>query len=131
MEASQPLQQENPVLSPPCVAAPKSDRGRVSTCLSFRTTGTLVNLRVLTMPCTETLVGAHLGFSAGGCWFSTHKLLLYGYPTSLAGPASIGVCSPAVESTLGGILEPFTCDLLRFGLSFSSCLVSCHSSWEF
>ena len=49
------------------------------------------------------------------------------YPTSLAGPVSIGASSPAVESTLGGIPAPFACDLLRFGLSFSSCLVHFHS----
>ena len=61
-------------------------------------------------------------------WFSTHKLLLY--LTSLADPVSIGASSPAVESTLGGVPVPFACDLLRFGLSFSSCPVSLNSSWE-
>ena len=45
------------------------------------------------------------------------KLLLY--PTSLAGPVSIGASSPAVESTLGGVPAPFACDLLRFSLSLS------------
>ena len=62
--------------------------------------------------------------------FSTHKLLLYRYPTSLGGPVSIGASSPAVESTMGRVPALFTCDLLRFGLLFSSCLVSFHSSWE-
>ena len=57
------------------------------------------------------------------------KVLLY--PTSLAGPVSIGVSSPAVESILGGVPVPFACDLLRFDLSFSPCLVSFHSSREF
>ena len=56
------------------------------------------------MSSTETLVVAHLGPSAGGFWFSTHKLLLY--PTSLAGPVSIGASSPAVEYTLGGVPAP-------------------------
>ena len=31
MEANRPFQQENLIKTPPCVAAPKSDRGRVST----------------------------------------------------------------------------------------------------
>ena len=70
------------------------------------------------------------GDSAGGCWFSAYQLLLHP-TTSLAGPVSIGASSPAVESTLGGVSAAFACDLLRFGLSFSSCLVSFHSSWEF
>ena len=66
----------------------------------------------------------------GRCLFSTHKLSLY--PTSLAGPVSIGASSnSAVESTLGGVLAPFAYDLLRFGISFSLCLVPFHSSWEF
>ena len=79
------------------------------------------------MSSTETLVVADLGLSAEGCWFSTHKLLLL-YPTSLAGPVSIGVSSPAIESILGGVPAPFAYDLLRFGLSLSSCLVSFDSS---
>ena len=53
------------------------------------------------------------------------------YPTSLAGPVSVGASSPAVESTLGGVPAPFARDLLRFGLSLWSCLASFHSSWEF
>ena len=72
------------------------------------------------MSSTETLVVAHSSLSAGGCWFSTYKLLLH--PTSLAGPVSIGASSPAVESTLGGVPAPFACDLLRFGLSFRHAL---------
>ena len=40
-------------------------------------------------------------------------------PTSLAGPVSIGASSPAVESNLGGVPAPFTCDLLSLGLSLS------------
>ena len=83
------------------------------------------------MSSAETLVVAHSGLSARECWFSTHKLPVYRYPTSLADLASIGASSPAVESTLGGVPTPFACYLLRFGLSFSSCLVSFHSSWEF
>ena len=79
------------------------------------------------MSSTETLVVAHLGLSAGGGWFSIHKLLFY--PTSLVGPVSIGASSSAVESTLGGVPAPFACDLLRFGLSLSSSLVSFHSNW--
>ena len=69
------------------------------------------------------MVVAHLGLSAGGV-LGFDKLLLY--PTSLVGPVSIGASSPAVESTLGGVPGPFARDLLRFGLSFSSCLVSFH-----
>ena len=42
------------------------------------------------------------------------KLLLY--PTSLAGPVSIGASSPAVEPTLGGVPAPFAYDLLRLRL---------------
>ena len=51
------------------------------------------------MSSTETLVIAYLGLSAGRCWFSTNRLLLlYRYPTSLAGTVSIGASSPpAVE----------------------------------
>ena len=75
------------------------------------------------MSSTETLVVAHLDLSAGGCWLSTHKLLIYRYHTSLAGPVSIRASSPAVESSLGGVPAPFACDLLRFGLSLSSCLL--------
>ena len=89
MEANQPFQQDNLMKTPPCVAAPKSDRGRLSTSQSFETTRTLVNLRVLTMSSTEILVAAHLGHSAK-CRFSAHKLLLYRYSTSLAGPVSMG-----------------------------------------
>ena len=70
------------------------------------------------MSSTETLVVANLGLSAGGCWFSTHKLLLYRYRSSLAGPVSIGASSSAVKSTLGGVPAPFACDLLRFGNCF-------------
>ena len=55
---------------------------------------------------------------------------LLSYPTSLAGPVYIGAPSPPVESTLGGVPAPFACDLFRFGLSLSSCLVSFHPSWE-
>ena len=44
------------------------------------------------------------------------------YPTSLAGSVSIGASSPGVESTLGGVPVQFACGLLRFGLSFSSCM---------
>ena len=57
------------------------------------------------------------------------KILLY--PTSLESPVSTGAYSPAVESTLGVVPAPFACDLLRFDLSFSSCLLSFHSCWEF
>ena len=56
---------------------------------------------------------------------------LLSYPTSLAGPVYIGAPSPPVESTLGGVPAPFACDLLRFDLPLSLCLVSFHSSWEF
>ena len=45
------------------------------------------------------------------------KVLLY--HVSLAGPVSIGVSSPAIESTLGGVLAPFACNLIRFDLSLS------------
>ena len=92
-------------------------------------TRTLINLRVLKLSSTVTLVLAHLGLLAGECWFSTHTLYCYTHtPVSLAGPVSIGASSLAVESTLGGVPEPFACDFFRFGLSFSSCLVSLHLS---
>ena len=78
------------------------------------------------MSSTETLVVAHIGLSAGRCWFSTPKQLLY--LTSLPGLVSIGASNPAVESILGGVPAPFACDLLRFGLSFSSCLGSFKST---
>ena len=67
----------------------------------------------------EMLVVAHLGLWAGGL-LVFGKLLIY--PTSLAAPVSIGASRPAVESTLGGVLASFACDLLRLGLSLS---------WEF
>ena len=68
------------------------------------------------MSSTETLVVAHLGLSAGGCWFSTHKLLLY--PTSVAGPVSIGASSPAVDP-IWEVSRRRLVAMLRFGLSFS------------
>ena len=37
MEANQPFQRDNLIITPPCAAAPKSDRGRVSSRYSFRT----------------------------------------------------------------------------------------------
>ena len=50
IEANQPFQEDNIIIPPPCVAAPKSDRGRVSTSEFFgKTAGTLVNLRVLVL----------------------------------------------------------------------------------
>ena len=79
---------------------------------------------------TETLVVAHQGFSAGGgCWVSTHKLILHyvGTPQvwQVLSALEHPVLGPTVESTL--VPAPFACDLFRFGLSFSSCLVSFHS----
>ena len=71
------------------------------------------------MSSTETLVVAHFGLSAGGCWFTTSYCV---YTTSLAGLVSMGASSPAIESTLGGVTVSFACDRLRFGLS---------SWWEF
>ena len=56
----------------------------------------------------------------GGGLLVFDKLLIY--PTSLAGPVSIGASSPAVEPTLGGVPAPFAYDLLCLSLSLS---------WEF
>ena len=75
MEANQPFQKENIVKATPCVAAPKIRQRTCADQLIFRddwATGILINLRVLTMPSTETLAVAHLDLSArGGVVFDT------------------------------------------------------------
>ena len=85
MEANQPFQQDNLIITLRCTVCG-------STQIRQRTCANQLFLRDDWNPRSESSCPhAHLGLSAGGGWFSTYKLLIY--PTSLAGPVSIGAFS--------------------------------------
>ena len=125
MEANQHLEQEHLTITPPCAAAPKPNMGRACT---TQVLGKDWNPSLFERYCPQLSSPGNFtleAFGGGGIHFRHAEVIPHK-------PGRNFPCGSIQSSSrFGGISAPLPCDLLRFGLSFSTCLPSFLSSGEF